>query len=70
MNFDREYFQKICGIITGTKFAPILANIYTAMLENELCKKCVLDPNIKMHILFKRFIVDGFGIIEGNMAQK
>ena len=34
------------------------------MFENELRKKCVLDPNIKWPILFKRFIDDGFGIFE------
>ena len=29
----------------GTNVAPILANIFAAMLENELLKTCKLDPN-------------------------
>ena len=52
MSFDREYFQKLFGIIKGTNIGPILANIYMAMLENELRRKCALDPSIKMPILF------------------
>ena len=31
MNFDREYFQQIFGIIMGTNLAPLLANIYMDM---------------------------------------
>ena len=30
----------------GTNLAPILANIYMAIIENKSHKKCVLDPNI------------------------
>ena len=39
MSFDKAYFQQISGIIMGTKVAPIVANMYTAMLENELWPK-------------------------------
>ena len=43
---------------------PILANLFAALHE-ELKKKCVHDKNLKWPILFKRFIDDGFGIMEG-----
>ena len=36
MTFDREYFQQIFGIIMGTNLDPILANLYEAMLQDEL----------------------------------
>ena len=62
MSFDCEYFQQIFGIIMGTNVAPILANIYVAMLENDQHNKCVLDVNLKWPILFERFIDDGVGI--------
>ena len=65
MTFDKEYFQQIFGIIMGTNLAPILANLYLAMLQEELKKKCVHDKKLKWPVLFQRFIDDGFGIIEG-----
>ena len=65
MSFDKEYFQQIFGIIMGTNLAPILANLYLAMLHNELKNKCVHDKKLKWPILFQRFIDDGFGIMEG-----
>ena len=65
MSFDKENFQQIFGIIMGTNVAPILANIYVAMLENELRAKCKNDPKLKRPVLMKRFIVDGFGIFYG-----
>ena len=49
----------------GANLAPILANIYMAMLEEELKTKCK-NKNIKWPIMFKRFIDDGFGIMRGN----
>ena len=42
MSFDKEYFEQIFGIIMGANFAPILANIYMALLENELRNKCTV----------------------------
>ena len=36
MTFDRKYFQQIFGIIMGTNFAPVWANFYLAMLQEEL----------------------------------
>ena len=66
MTFDGEYFQQIFGVIMGTNVAPILANIYMAKLEMLLKEKCKTDIKLKWPILFKRFIDDGFGIMEGN----
>ena len=40
MKFDKEYFQQIFGIIMGTNLAPILANLYLDMLQEELKRKC------------------------------
>ena len=65
MMFDKEYFQQFFGIIMGTHLAPILANLYLAMLQEELKNQCKLDVNLKWPKLFLRFIDDGFGIIEG-----
>ena len=65
MTFDKEYFQQIFGIIMGTNLAPILANLYLAMLQEELKKKCKYDTKLKWPSLFLRFIDDGFGIMEG-----
>ena len=46
--------------------APILTNMYMAMLENEFKMKCKTDPKLIWPVLFKRFIDDGFGITKGN----
>ena len=43
MTFNKEYFQQIFGIIMGTNLAPILANLYLAMLQEELKNKCKHD---------------------------
>ena len=61
LSFDREYFQQIFDIIMGTNVAPILANIFMAMLENELRSKCILDPKLEWLGLLKKIIDDGFG---------
>ena len=66
MTFDGEYFQQIFGVIMGTNVAPILANIYMAKLEMLLKEKCKTDIKLKWPTLLKRFIDDGFGIMEGN----
>jgi len=55
MTFDGKYFQQIFGLIMGTNVAPILTNIYMAMLENELKAKCKTDPKLIWPILFKRY---------------
>ena len=69
MSFDGEYFQQIFGVIMGTNVAPILANIYMAKLELLLKEKCKTDVKLKWPALFKRFIDDGFGIMEGNKSD-
>ena len=65
MVFDGEYFQQIFGLIMGTNVAPILTNMYMALLENEFKTKCYSDPKLIWPVLFKRFIDDGFGITKG-----
>ena len=35
MTFDKEYFQQIFEIKMGTNLAPILANLYMAMLQED-----------------------------------
>ena len=69
MTFDKEYFQQIFGIIMGTNLAPILANLYLAMLQEELKNKCKHDVKLKWPKLFLRFIDDGFGIFEDTKKE-
>jgi hypothetical protein len=69
MTFDGEYFQQIFGVIMGTNVAPILANIYMATLENLLKEKSKINKKIIWHLLFKRFIDDGFGITKANKNE-
>ena len=68
MEFQKVFYKQILGIVMGTNLAPILANIYMAMLEEELKIICK-NKNIKWPIMFKRFIDDGFGIMRGNKKQ-
>ena len=76
MVFNCEYFQQIHALIVnisnkfmGTNVAPILTNIYTAMLEIELKLKCETDPKLIWPVHFKRFIEDGFGITKGDQKD-
>ena len=67
MPFDGEYFQQIFGVIMGTNVSPILAYIYIWLNWKKLLKeKCNIDTKLKWPYLFKRFIGDGFGIMEVN----
>ena len=51
----------------GTNLAPILANLYLAILQEELKKKCIHDKKkLKWPTVFQRFKDNGFGIMEGN----
>ena len=43
----------------GANVAPIMANIYAALLENELRVECKNNPRLKWPILLNRFIDDG-----------
>ena len=52
----------------GTNLAPILTNIYMAILEEELHIRCK-NKNIKWPELYKRFIDDGFGVIKCNKIE-
>ena len=69
MTFDREYFQQIFGIIMGINLAPILSNLYLAMLQEELKRKHVHDFKLKWPKRFLRFIDNGFDILEGTKKK-
>ena len=49
----------------GANLAPILANLFLAMLQQELKKTCADDYKLKWPKPFLGFIDDGFGIMEG-----
>ena len=53
----------------GTNVAPILTNIYMATLENLLKEKIITNNKIVWPLPFKRFIDDGFGIMEGTQKD-
>ena len=46
IKIQKEIFKQILGIVMGTNLAPILANIWMAMLEEELAIICE-NKNIK-----------------------
>ena len=48
----------------GANIAPTLANLYLAMLEQELKAICI-TRNIYCPTMFKSFIAAGFGIFGG-----
>jgi hypothetical protein len=62
-------FRQIFGIAMGTNLAPILANIYLAILEKEIKEDNKNDPLFKWPIFFKRFIDDILGIMDGSMED-
>ena len=68
MKFQEEFFLQILGIVMGTNLAPILANMYMAILEEELYIKCK-NKNIKLPEMYKRCIDDGFGVIKSNKKE-
>ena len=54
----------------GTNVAPILANIFVAMLENELLKTCKLDPKLQLPVLLNIFMDDAVGICYGTVEEQ
>jgi hypothetical protein len=66
MEFDGKFFVQIFGIAMGTNLAPVLANLYLAMLEKEIKEDRKNDPKFKWPLLFKRFIDDILGIMDGS----
>ena len=61
MKFQKEFFRQIMGIVMqimgivmGTNLAPVLANIYMAMLEEESYIICT-RKNIIWPEMFKSF---------------
>ena len=53
----------------GTNVVPILANIFVAMLENELLKTCKLDPKLQLSVLPNIFMDDTVGICYGTIED-
>ena len=49
----------------GTNVAPIIANLYLAILEKILKDKSKNDPKMIYPIFYRRYIDDGFGITKG-----
>ena len=45
------------------------ANIYMARLENILKEEYKSDFKLKWSILFRRFVDDGFGVMQGNKSD-
>ena len=68
MKFQEDFFMQILGIVMGTNLAPILTNIYMAVLEEEMYIICK-NKNITWPKMFKRFIDDGFGVIKSNKKE-
>ena len=54
MSFNQQYFQQTFGVVMGTNVAPILANIYLAMLEKELHK----NADMTLHLNGQYFSSD------------
>jgi len=52
MKFQEDFFMQILGIVMGTNLAPILTNIYMAILEEELYIICK-NKNITWPNMFK-----------------
>ena len=69
MEFHGEYFQQIFGIMMGTNYTPILANLYLAKLEKIVKQKSINNPKMIWPIFFKRYIDDGFGIAKRSKAD-
>ena len=57
--FQEEFFLQILGIVMGTNLAPILANIYMAMLE-ELYIICKNKNKIWPEFYKKKNFLNGF----------
>ena len=51
MEFDKNFFQQIMGIVMGTHVAPILANIFLAICEIRLKEIAANDPNFVCPLL-------------------
>ena len=49
----------------GTDIAPILANLYLAMLEHKLKEQIKNDPRMIWPSLWRMLIDDGFGVSKG-----
>ena len=69
MSFNEEIYLQIFGIAMGTSLAPMLANIFMALLEHKINNIAKNDNKLILPIFYKRFIDDGLGISNGTMKQ-
>ena len=65
MKFQEDVFMQILGIVMGTNLAPMLTDIYMAILDKELSIICT-EKNITWPKMFKRSTDDEFGVIKSN----
>jgi hypothetical protein len=65
MDFMGDKYIHFFLIAMGTNIAPVLANLYLAMLEVKLKEQTKNDPKMIWPSLWRRFIDDGFGVIKG-----
>ena len=58
MEFQKVFYKQILGIVMGTNLAPILANIYMAMLEEEL-KQFITEIQNKLKLIMESHMYKG-----------
>lgn len=64
--FQNKFYLQKTGIAMGTKFAPILANIYMAHFENIILQQDFFKNSI---LLYCRYIDDIFGIFTNSVTE-
>ena len=64
--FDGSFYTQRRGIAMGSKFAPLLANLFMAFLEDKIFENDLYKTLIKYYC---RFIDDCFGVFTGSMQQ-
>jgi hypothetical protein len=69
LSFMDKIYLQIFGIAMGTSLAPMLANIFMALLEHKINIIANLDNKLILPIFFKRFIDDGLGVMDGTLEQ-
>ena len=49
--FDGKHYLQRKGTAMGTKMAPVYANIYMAVLEEDFLSKCTLQPSMYLRYI-------------------
>ncbi|XP_071489266.1 uncharacterized protein [Diadema antillarum] len=55
--FDGKHYLQRKGTAMGTKMAPVYANIYMAVLEEDFLSKCTLQPSMYLRYIDDIFII-------------